>query len=72
MDKNLFDFTVEDYLESSIPYDTLADCYDGNRFTFRQKVELMRIDAAKKGIRAFMALWEAYCKSRLLSPWMYR
>ncbi|MBR0130429.1 MAG: DUF927 domain-containing protein, partial [Firmicutes bacterium] len=57
------DFTSAEYLETSKPYDLLAGLQN-DPFAQRQMMELMKSDAASKGIRAFMSLWSAYCQGK--------
>jgi len=60
------DFTGQEYLETTMPYEWLAGFQD-DPFSFRQKLEQMKADAARKGIRAFMSLWSSYCQSQQLT-----
>ena len=56
------DFTVDEYYNSSAPYQFLYQFKD-DKFTLRQMCEKMKSKAGALGVKAFMALWNAYCES---------
>ena len=68
-DKNEFalpDFTKQDYMETTRPYEWLAG-FENDPFTLRQKMLQMKADATSKGARGFVSLWNDFRKSRQLT-----
>lgn len=55
------DFTEEQYRKTDIPYAWLYE-HRNNKFLLRQLCEQMKEKAGALGIRAFMAMWNAYCQ----------
>lgn len=58
---NIPDFTVDEYYNSSKPYEFLY-AFKDDKFTLRQMCEKMKAKAGALGVKAFMALWNAYCE----------
>lgn len=58
---NIPDFTVDEYYNSSKPYEFLYGFKD-DKFLLRQMCEKMKAKAGALGVKAFMALWNAYCE----------
>jgi uncharacterized protein (DUF927 family) len=56
-------FTVEEYYNTERPYEWLYQ-YKDNKFLLRQLCERMKEQAGSLGVRAFMALWNAYCEAQ--------
>ena len=56
-------FSAEEYYNTGRPYEWLYK-YKDNKFLLRQLCERMKEQAGALGIRAFMALWNAYCESQ--------
>ena len=56
-------FTVEEYYNTEKPYEWLYE-YKDNKFLLRQLCERMKEQAGAIGVRAFMALWNAYCEAQ--------
>lgn len=56
-------FTVEQYYTTEAPYEWLYQ-YKDNKFLLRQLCERMKDQAGAIGVRAFMALWNAYCEAQ--------
>ena len=56
-------FTVEEYYNTEKPYEWLYQHKD-NKFLLRQLCERMKEQAGALGVRAFMALWNAYCEAQ--------
>lgn len=56
-------FTVEEYYNTEKPYEWLYK-YRENKFLLRQLCERMKEQAGQLGVRAFMALWNAYCEAQ--------
>ena len=56
-------FTVEEYYNTERPYEWLYQ-YQNNKFLLRQLCERMKEQAGSLGVRAFMALWNAYCEAQ--------
>lgn len=56
-------FTVEEYYNTEKPYEWLYQ-YQDNKFLLRQLCERMKEQAGSLGVRAFMALWNAYCEAQ--------
>lgn len=57
------EFTSEDYKNTSAPYEWLYQ-YKDDKFMLRQMCEKMKEQAGAVGVKAFMALWKAYCESQ--------
>jgi uncharacterized protein (DUF927 family) len=53
------DFTREDYLQSTKPFDWLYE-RKGEKFILKQYVEQMQLKAQAVGVRTFKALWKDY------------
>ena len=53
------EFTAEDYISSSAPFEWLSQFRD-NKFLLQQKVEQMKAAAGAVGVRSFMKLWNCY------------
>ena len=58
---NIPDFTVDEYYNSSKPYEFLY-AFKDDKFLLRQMCEKMKAKAGALGVKAFMALWNAYCE----------
>lgn len=56
-------FTAEEYYSTETPYEWLYK-YKDNKFLLRQLCERMKEQAGALGVRAFMALWNAYCEAQ--------
>lgn len=56
-------FSVEEYYNTERPYEWLYK-YKDNKFLLRQLCERMKEQAGALGVRAFMALWNAYCEAQ--------
>ena len=56
-------FSVEEYYNTGRPYEWLYK-YKDNKFLLRQLCERMKEQAGALGVRAFMALWNAYCEAQ--------
>lgn len=55
-------YSVEEYYNTSKPYEWLYQFKD-QKFLLRQLCEKMKAQAGAIGVKAFMALWNAYCES---------
>lgn len=55
------DYGVDDYYNSSAPYEFLYQFKD-DKFMLRQLCEKMKAKAGALGVKAFMSLWNAYCE----------
>lgn len=55
-------FTVDEYYNSSAPYDWLYQFKD-NKFVLQQMCQKMKAAAGAVGVRSFMALWNSYLES---------
>ena len=55
-------YSVEEYYNTSKPYEWLYQFKD-QKFLLRQLYEKMKAQAGAIGVKAFMALWNAYCES---------
>ena len=55
-------FTAEEYYNTSAPYEFLYQFKD-DKFALRQMCEKMKAKAGAVGVKAFMALWNAYCEA---------
>lgn len=55
-------YSVEEYYNTSKPYEWLYQFKD-QKFLLRQLCEKMKAQAGSIGVKAFMALWNAYCES---------
>lgn len=53
------EFTAEEYLNTSKPYDYLYSFMD-NKFKLQQMCQKMKAQAGSVGVRTFMALWNSY------------
>lgn len=58
---NIPEFTVDEYYNSSKPYEFLY-AFKDDKFLLRQMCEKMKAKAGALGVKAFMALWNAYCE----------
>lgn len=56
-------FTADEYYNTERPYEWLYQ-YKDNKFLLRQLCERMKEQAGAIGVRAFMALWNAYCEAQ--------
>lgn len=56
-------FTAEEYYSTEKPYEWLYK-YKEQKFLLRQLCEKMKEQAGACGVRAFMALWNAYCEAQ--------
>jgi uncharacterized protein (DUF927 family) len=56
-------FSAEQYYTTEAPYEWLYQ-YKDNKFLLRQLCERMKDQAGAIGVRAFMALWNAYCEAQ--------
>lgn len=56
------DFTKDDYIETSAPYEFLYGFSD-NQFVLSQMLERMKIKAGAVGVKAFARMWKDYCNS---------
>lgn len=56
-------FSAEEYYNTERPYEWLYK-YKDNKFLLRQLCERMKEQAGVLGVRAFMALWNAYCEAQ--------
>lgn len=57
------DFTAQDYIETSAPYEWLSQ-FEGDKFALQQMIQQMKAAAGAVGVRSFMALWNAYRESQ--------
>ncbi len=57
--KEIPDYTKEDYIDTSVPYEFLYG-YIENVFLLEQMIERMREQAAKVGVKKFMSLWKGF------------
>ena len=55
-------FTADQFYNTEEPYEWLYQFKD-NKFLIRQLCERMKEQAGSLGVRAFMALWNAYCEA---------
>lgn len=57
------EFTAEQYLTSSEPYQWLEQFKD-DRFALQQQCQRMKLQAGSVGVRCFMTLWNTYLESQ--------
>jgi uncharacterized protein (DUF927 family) len=55
------DYTAEQYLNSSEPYEFLYE-YKDNKFLLKQLLQKMKANAGAVGVKCFVALFDAYCQ----------
>lgn len=55
------DYTAEQYLNSSEPYEFLYQ-YQNNKFMLKQLLQKMKAKAGAVGVKCFVALFDAYCQ----------
>ena len=55
------DYTAEQYLNSSEPYEFLYE-YKDNKFLLKQLLQKMKAKAGAVGVKCFVALFDAYCQ----------
>ena len=55
-------YSAEEYYNTAKPYEWLYQ-YKDDKFLLRQLCEKMKAQAGAIGVKAFMALWNAYCES---------
>lgn len=55
------DFTAEQYLNSSEPYEFLYQ-YQNDKFMLKQLLQKMKAKAGAVGVKCFVALFDAYCQ----------
>lgn len=55
-------YSVDEYYNTAKPYEWLYQFKD-DKFLLRQLCEKMKSQAGSIGVKAFMALWNAYCES---------
>ena len=53
------EYTADDFYNSSAPYDFLSQ-FEDDKFALRQMCERMKAKAGAVGVKAFIALWNAY------------
>lgn len=56
------DFTKEEYLDTSLPYDFLYQ-YKDDKFLLKQMIQKMKANAGSLGVKCFISLWNAYCET---------
>lgn len=55
------DYTAEQYLNTSEPYEFLYQ-YKENKFMLKQLLQKMKSKAGAVGVKCFVALFDAYCQ----------
>ena len=61
---NMPQFTAEDFIKSSKPYDWIVETADGNEFVQLQLVEQMSHVATELKVKKFKTMWESYIKAK--------
>lgn len=61
-DLSVPEFTAEDYISSSAPYEWLEQFRD-DKFLLQQKMEQMKAAAGAVGVRSFVKLWNCYLEA---------
>lgn len=56
-------YTADEYYNTEKPFEWLYQ-YRDNKFMLRQLCERMKKQAGELGVKAFMALWNAYCEAQ--------
>ena len=60
------DYTAEQYLNSSEPYEFLYE-YKDNKFLLKQLLQKMKSKAGAVGVKCFVSLFDAYCQTQAKS-----